>query len=256
MDLSETDQMTEIIVSTCATNDHASTSSEMSLEEIRAQEYQAKKTAAQRLHDSSPQNSEDDNCDTCSPTEGTGAPPRLGEENTEDSICSVQDGQDDTKAGCDSVELSSDHTDSVQTTQTQSSSSPNNYDSFNFWRDPLPEVSLDLDVINDNQDEQQGNANQSCRTATENECNTINTDLGRLSMNDASNHPASATNQLYGESGIQIHTASISTMSEESVSHIGSTHVLGQNLSEVMEGVVHGVYTIYPSYRDEIKLFV
>lgn len=252
MDLSETDQMTEIIVSTCATNNNTSTSEEeLSLEEIRAQEYQVKK-AAQRLNDSSPQNfevTEEDNCDKCTSGEEADAP-RQGEENAE-SICSVQEGED-TKASCDSVDQSkpdSDNTDNEQeqTTSIQYDSSLNNYDSFNFWRDPLPEVSLDLEVVNDNQDEQ-GIVNRSSRTATENECNTINTDISSLTLTDSGNRPACATNQLYGEAGIRIHTASISTMSEESVNHIGSTHVLGQNLNEVMDGVVHGVYTWCPIY--------
>ncbi|XP_056002865.1 serine/threonine-protein phosphatase 4 regulatory subunit 1-like isoform X4 [Ostrea edulis] len=243
MDLSETDQMTEIIVSTCATNNNTSTSEEeLSLEEMRAQEYQVKK-AAQRLNDSSPQNfevTEEDNCDKCTSGEEADAP-RQGEENAE-SICSVQEGED-TKASCDSVDQSkpdSDNTDNEQeqTTSIQYDSSLNNYDSFNFWRDPLPEVSLDLEVVNDNQDEQ-GIVNRSSRTATENECNTINTDISSLTLTDSGNRPACATNQLYGEAGIRIHTASISTMSEESVNHIGSTHVLGQNLNEVMDGVVH-----------------
>ncbi|XP_048745314.2 serine/threonine-protein phosphatase 4 regulatory subunit 1-like isoform X2 [Ostrea edulis] len=245
MDLSETDQMTEIIVSTCATNNNTSTSEEeLSLEEMRAQEYQVKK-AAQRLNDSSPQNfevTEEDNCDKCTSGEEADAP-RQGEENAE-SICSVQEGED-TKASCDSVDQSkpdSDNTDNEQeqTTSIQYDSSLNNYDSFNFWRDPLPEVSLDLEVVNDNQDEQ-GIVNRSSRTATENECNTINTDISSLTLTDSGNRPACATNQLYGEAGIRIHTASISTMSEESVNHIGSTHVLGQNLNEVMDGVVHDI---------------
>lgn len=76
------------------------------------------------------------------------------------------------------------------------------------------------------------------RKPTENECETINSSL---SLTNSMNTPVSATNQLYGESGVRIHTASISTVSEESVSNIGSTHVLGQNLNEVMDGVVHGM---------------
>lgn len=108
------------------------------------------------------------------------------------------------------------------------------FNSFTFWRDPLPEVSLDLEVMSDNQDVEQGG--RGMRKPTENECETINSSL---SLTNSMNTPVSATNQLYGESGVRIHTASISTVSEESVSNIGSTHVLGQNLNEVMDGVVH-----------------
>lgn len=50
-------------------------------------------------------------------------------------------------------------------------------------------------------------------------------------------------------SGVKIHTASVSTVSdadEETVSNIGSTHVLGQNMGEptlaVVDGVVQGLW--------------
>ncbi|XP_062583021.1 serine/threonine-protein phosphatase 4 regulatory subunit 1-like isoform X2 [Saccostrea cucullata] len=234
MDLSETDDSTEIIISSCATN-NSSSEGELSLEEIRAQEYQAKKSD-ERLAESGSKSeeagSEKDNCDKCD-IEETGAP-RQGEENAE-SICSDESSrEDDTKASCDSVDQNKPEISSQEDlVHIHSDSSLNTYDSFNFWRDPLPEVSLDLDVLNDNQDKD--GVNLSSRTATENECDTINSDMGSLSLTDSGNYPLSASNQ----SKSQIHTASISSVSEESVSHIGSTHVLGQNLNEVMEGVVH-----------------
>ncbi|XP_061166602.1 serine/threonine-protein phosphatase 4 regulatory subunit 1-like isoform X2 [Saccostrea echinata] len=240
MDLSETDDTTEIIISTCATKNNPSSDGELSLEEIRAQEYQAKKVD-ERLAESGSKSDEagskKENCDKCD-TEETGAP-RQGEENTE-SICSDEPSNEDTKASCDSIDQNkseSEKSSQEDVVHIHSDSSVNNYDSFNFWRDPLPEVSLDLDVLNDNQD--MDRVNVSSRTATENECDTINSDMGSISLTDSVNSPLGTSN--HGESKSQIHTASISSVSEESVSHIGSTHVLGQNLNEVMEGVVHDI---------------
>lgn len=255
MDLSEMDTNTEIIVSTCATKERSSSEEELSPEEIRAQEYlskkalQSEKTSEDANPDSndlsSPNSSnvgrsenlattsaesslqsksaagddnsrqateeEEDNCDKCS----------AGEEESIRSSLGSEEG--DTKAVCDSVDQNKSNSEEEH---IHSDSPVSDFNSFTFWRDPLPEVSLDLDITSDNQ-------NVSLRTPMENECEPINSDHGSLS-------PASATNQLYSETGVRIHTANINTVSEESVNNIGSTHVLGQNLNEVMDGVVHG----------------
>lgn len=254
MDLSEMDTNTEIIVSTCATKERSSSEEELSLEEIRAQEYlskkasQSEKTSEDANPDSndlsSPNSSnversenlaltgaesslpsksaageddghqateEEDNCDKCS----------AGEEESIRSSLGSEEG--DTKAVCDSVDQNKSNSEEEH---IHSDSPISDFNSFTFWRDPLPEVSLDLDITSDNQ-------NVSLRTPMENECEPINNDHRSLS-------PASATNQLYSETGVRIHTANINTVSEESVNNIGSTHVLGQNLNEVMDGIVHG----------------
>lgn len=277
MDLSETDRNTEIIVSTCATNTKSTSEEELSPEEIRAREYLAKK-AAQGQKDFKEGNSEttttissedketssgdgikdegstpsqsdvaegeeadsgtmekvEDSCDKCSASEEAGVL-RQGEENAE-NICS-HPGQstEDTKAICDSVNQNKSNNKEDKEVHIHSDLPLDDFNSFTFWRDPLPEVSLDLDVMSDNQDVEQGG--RGMRKPTENECETISS----LSSTNSMNTPVSATNQLYGEPGVRIHTASISTVSEESVSNIGSTHVLGQNLNEVMDGVVHGM---------------
>ncbi|XP_022341101.2 serine/threonine-protein phosphatase 4 regulatory subunit 1-like isoform X1 [Crassostrea virginica] len=253
MDLSEMDTNTEIIVSTCATKERSSSEEELSLEEIRAQEYlskkasQSEKTSEDANPDSndlsSPNSSnversenlaltgaesslpsksaagdddghqateEEDNCDKCS----------AGEEESIRSSLGSEEG--DTKAVCDSVDQNKSNSEEEH---IHSDSPISDFNSFTFWRDPLPEVSLDLDITSDNQ-------NVSLRTPMENECEPINNDHRSLS-------PASATNQLYSETGVRIHTANINTVSEESVNNIGSTHVLGQNLNEVMDGIVH-----------------
>ncbi|XP_065936379.1 serine/threonine-protein phosphatase 4 regulatory subunit 1 isoform X4 [Magallana gigas] len=276
MDLSETDRNTEIIVSTCATNTKFTSEEELSPEEIRAQEYLAKK-AAQGQKDSKEESSEttttissedketssgdgrkeegstpsqsavaegeeadsgtmekvEDSCDKCSASEEAGIL-RQGEENAENICTPLEQSTEDTKAICDSVDQNKSNNKEDKEVHIHSDLPIDDFNSFTFWRDPLPEVSLDLEVMSDNQDVEQGG--RGMRKPTENECETINSSL---SLTNSMNTPVSATNQLYGESGVRIHTASISTVSEESVSNIGSTHVLGQNLNEVMDGVVH-----------------
>lgn len=278
MDLSETDRNTEIIVSTCATNTNFTSEEELSPEEIRAQEYLAKK-AAQGQKDSKEESSEttttissedketssgdgrkeegstpsqsavaegeeadsgtmekvEDSCDKCSASEEAGVL-RQGEENAENICTPLEQSTEDTKAICDSVDQNKSNNKEDKEVHIHSDLPIDDFNSFTFWRDPLPEVSLDLEVMSDNQDVEQGG--RGMRKPTENECETINSSL---SLTNSMNTPVSATNQLYGESGVRIHTASISTVSEESVSNIGSTHVLGQNLNEVMDGVVHGM---------------
>lgn len=76
------------------------------------------------------------------------------------------------------------------------------------------------------------------RKFIENECEIINSSL--LLINFV-NILVSVINQFYGELGVRIYIVSISIVFEESVSNIGSIYVFGQNLNEVMDGVVYGM---------------
>lgn len=76
------------------------------------------------------------------------------------------------------------------------------------------------------------------RKFIENECEIINSSLLLINF---MNILVSVINQFYGESGVRIYIVSISIVFEESVSNIGSIYVFGQNLNEVMDGVVYGM---------------
>lgn len=76
------------------------------------------------------------------------------------------------------------------------------------------------------------------RKFIENECEIINSSLLLINF---MNILVSVINQFYGELGVRIYIVSISIVFEESVSNIGSIYVFGQNLNEVMDGVVYGM---------------
>lgn len=76
------------------------------------------------------------------------------------------------------------------------------------------------------------------RKFIENECEIINSSLLLINF---MNILVSVINQFYGELGVRIYIVSISSVFEESVSNIGSIYVFGQNLNEVMDGVVYGM---------------
>lgn len=76
------------------------------------------------------------------------------------------------------------------------------------------------------------------RKFIENECEIINSSLLFINF---MNILVSVINQFYGELGVRIYIVSISIVFEESVSNIGSIYVFGQNLNEVMDGVVYGM---------------
>lgn len=76
------------------------------------------------------------------------------------------------------------------------------------------------------------------RKFIENECEIINSSLLLINF---MNILVSVINQFYGELGVRIYIVSISIVFEESVSNIGSIYIFGQNLNEVMDGVVYGM---------------
>ncbi|XP_064598728.1 LOW QUALITY PROTEIN: serine/threonine-protein phosphatase 4 regulatory subunit 1-like [Liolophura sinensis] len=124
------------------------------------------------------------------------------------------------------------------------------YNNFQFWRTPIPAVDLDLDIVNgtptnihltakvkdeDNHkiyatkmDISLGNKNNSAEQ-------DLSQSLAKMEIGSASEKAlvtGSAESNLE-KAGIKIHTASVSTVCEaisETVSNIGSTHVLGHNL--------------------------
>lgn len=128
----------------------------------------------------------------------------------------------------------------------------NTFNNFQYWRPPLPQVDIDLDIINS----QPANIHivskvhkkeLAARSQSKNESYSIS---GHLT--DSLNQLELGTGSYYSSSvdrkgGCRIHTASVNTVSDaadETVSNIGSTHVLGQLFGEqhmaVVDGVVQG----------------
>ncbi|XP_064640265.1 serine/threonine-protein phosphatase 4 regulatory subunit 1-like isoform X2 [Lineus longissimus] len=144
------------------------------------------------------------------------------------------------------------------------------FNSFNFWRTPLPSIDLDFDLV----DGKPQNITVKA-TAMDQRTNQVYSTEMNVSVDDRSlssrrtledintitkdlkdTHVASERSALVVPSKpargeevtaaepVQIHTASVSTVtdaSEETVTHIGSTHVLGHQLSETTLTIVDGV---------------
>ena len=118
------------------------------------------------------------------------------------------------------------------------------FNSFTYWRDPLPEIDIDADLSPNSQQaaiqaavEAKAAAEAAAQSSTTSETNDENIDAAAkaieiLSMNGGASDP--------GEENT-VHVASVSTMEEETVTNIGSTHVLGQHLSESTMTVINGV---------------
>ena len=133
----------------------------------------------------------------------------------------------------------------------------NNFNTFQYWRSPLPEVNIDFDIINGQPTNIHVVAKVKDEEANKVYASAMNVNILSDSSSSAqkdtileSNSTSSNMIQSDSEkSGVRIHTASVSTVSEgpnETVSNIGSTHVLGQNLGQqhlaIVDGVVQGRY--------------
>ena len=149
----------------------------------------------------------------------------------------------------------------------------NNFNTFQYWRSPLPEVNIDFDIINGqptnihvvakvNDDESNkvyasemnvSISDSSSLVASSSSGGVVTTPTSSPSSSDSrssslvSSVMSSHAMSDIEKSGVRIHTASVSTVSdaaEETVAHIGSTHVLGQHLGEqhlaIVDGIVQG----------------
>jgi hypothetical protein len=165
------------------------------------------------------------------------------------------------------------------------------FNTFQFWRTPLPSIDLDFDLV----DGKPKNITVKA-TATDERTHQVYSTEMNVSVDDGTfssrstmeaikaiaaglkdTHIGSERSVLVipskparGEEAasaelVQIHTASVSTVTdttEEMVTHIGSTHVLGHQLSEttltIVDGVVQGekvqVYNTSRSLQSVLKL--
>lgn len=147
------------------------------------------------------------------------------------------------------------------------------FNSFNYWRTPLPSIDLDFDLVDgrpqnirvkatatDTRTHQvystQMNVSVDDRTPnshkTSEDINAVTKGLKDTHVDSERSALVVPSKPARGEEAavtepVQIHTASVSTVtdaSEETVTHIGSTHVLGHQLSEttltIVDGVVQG----------------
>lgn len=141
----------------------------------------------------------------------------------------------------------------------------NNFNTFQYWRSPLPEVNIDFDIINGqptnihvvakvkDDESKKVYASEMSVSISGPSKNTIESVTDTLSSFTFGDSMSSSTSSLMTaqveKSGVRIHTASVSTVSDvadETVSNIGSTHVLGQHLGEqhlaIVDGVVQGEF--------------
>ncbi|KAK3085905.1 hypothetical protein FSP39_010290 [Pinctada imbricata] len=128
------------------------------------------------------------------------------------------------------------------------------FSSFNFWRTPLPELDLDFDIVDGkptnfhitakvhDQDHHRTYAtevNVSLPASNEGTAtsDSLTSSISELSLEGSSNSTViGSAEKTVEEGGIQIHTASISTVTDEgqeTVDNIGSTHVIGHNLTDM-----------------------
>lgn len=140
----------------------------------------------------------------------------------------------------------------------------NNFNTFQYWRSPLPEVNIDFDIINGQptnihvvakvKDEESKKVYASemsvsiSGSTTRSVADQVTDAFSDLALGDSISMSSSASSSYITseveKSGVRIHTASVSTVSDvpdETVAHIGSTHVLGQHLGEQHLAVVGGV---------------
>ncbi|KAL5021325.1 hypothetical protein ScPMuIL_000480 [Solemya velum] len=129
----------------------------------------------------------------------------------------------------------------------------NNFNSFQFWRTPLPAVNVDLDLVKGSHKNEQFTASgkdKSMIYAIETNVKVFSNELSdsekSLMKSLTDMQIESNTEESEGqESEVLFHTASVRTVSEthETVDNIGSTHVLGHNLNESSMTMLDGIAT-------------
>ncbi|KAK7114611.1 serine/threonine-protein phosphatase 4 regulatory subunit 1-like [Littorina saxatilis] len=112
-----------------------------------------------------------------------------------------------------------------------------NFNAFQYWRSPLPEVDIDFDVING----APANIHVVAKVKDEEKHKVYSTHVDVIMSSDADDTSSGLHEMSGGTShrdldlqGVRIHTASVSTVSdsEEIVRNIGSTNVLSDSFGE------------------------
>lgn len=134
-----------------------------------------------------------------------------------------------------------------------SSNVVNEFNSFVYWRTPLPAVNVDLDVVQ----ERLKNENLSATVTNEGK-NYANVAASNNELSDSEKSLMETLSDMQIESSaddlqilleqeddVLIHTASVNTVSDthETVDNIGSTHVLGHQLNESSMTMLDGIAT-------------
>lgn len=155
----------------------------------------------------------------------------------------------------------------------------NTFNNFQYWRSPLPEVNIDFDLINgkptnihvvakvkddDSKKVYASEMNVSISSNFSDGTSALSDSLSQIDLGTSSSLICSNISSEEDRTGVRIHTASVSTVSDaadEMVSNIGSTHVLGQHFGEqhlaVVDGVVQGTeIVIYLSFNFLLCFFV
>ncbi|KAL8581161.1 hypothetical protein ACOMHN_033608 [Nucella lapillus] len=122
-----------------------------------------------------------------------------------------------------------------------------NFNTFQFWRPPLPEVDIDFDVING----APANIHIVAKVKDEEKHKVYSTHVDVMMSSDGDEASGSSFSLISDGAmrrevdlhGVRIHTASVSTVSDadETVRNIGSTNILGDSLGECTLAVVDGV---------------
>lgn len=116
----------------------------------------------------------------------------------------------------------------------------NAFSSFNYWRPPLPDIDLDLDLVNG----KPTNIHVTAKVKDSTQCKVFSTEVDvSVTKNEELGNQVVVSSEEEQSGNVRIHTASVSTVSDESenVANIGSTHVIGQNINESTLAVVNGV---------------
>ncbi|XP_023933184.1 serine/threonine-protein phosphatase 4 regulatory subunit 1-like, partial [Lingula anatina] len=115
------------------------------------------------------------------------------------------------------------------------------FSSFNYWRTPLPQLDLHLDIV-------EGKATNIHVTAKVVDPVQHKVFSSKMDVEvDSSPTPSSSGDgdlELSDEGEVKIHTASVNLVSAEEpeeTDYIGSMHVIGQNLNESTMAVINGV---------------
>ncbi|XP_046359884.1 serine/threonine-protein phosphatase 4 regulatory subunit 1-like isoform X1 [Haliotis rufescens] len=158
----------------------------------------------------------------------------------ENSLVSVEDGEEAAGSHVGHSEKTHVHIDSTES-----------FNSFQFWRPPFPQVDLDFDLVDGaptnihitakvQDDDKKVYATEMNVAVSARGLEDVSTSIAQMHASEKATPVVQTT--AVEQAGVKIHTASVSTVSEaETVSHIGSTHVIGQQINEVPMAVVDGV---------------
>ncbi|XP_021372324.1 serine/threonine-protein phosphatase 4 regulatory subunit 1-like isoform X2 [Mizuhopecten yessoensis] len=163
--------------------------------------------------------------------------------NSEDILSNSATEKDNSSAGSEDVVHI--HLDNVVT----------NFNSFQYWRTPLPEIDLDFDIVNgaatnfqvttkvreDKMYSMSGPQDSSTTNNTSNSNTRASSDRLSDTLNWLQLAEDKGPSQSVIEEGVKFHTASVNTVCDETVDNIGSTHVLGEHLNETTSKIVDGV---------------